>query len=262
MTKIGFVGIGKMATAIIAGLDKEKYDVQISSRDKAETTEKAAELSVTAAASHQELINDSDIIILSVKPQVLPGVLADLDIPTGKTLVSIAAGLTLDKLAELAHTDKQAIIRIMPNINATIGQSTSAIVGNAYVSGETYDFVKGIFANVGSVHDIAEKDFSTFAAIAGSSPAYIYMFIDAMSRAAVLQGLPKDTATKIVAETVAASANMLLSSGENPWSLVDKVSSPGGTTVAGVVSLEHDGFVTAVIDAITATVEKDKALGK
>lgn len=261
MTKIGFIGIGKMATAIIAGLDKDSYNIQISGRDFEKTQKQAAELAVAVASSHQELVNSSDIIIMSVKPQVMPSVLQNLTIEPSKVIVSIAAGLDLTALSKLT-SEQQPIIRIMPNINATIQQSTTAIVANPQVSSEAYAFVKGIFENIGSVHDIAEKDFSTFSAIAGSSPAFIYIFIDAMSRAAVLHGLPKDTATKIVAETVAASANMLLSSGENPWALVDKVSSPGGTTIAGVASLEQDGFVADLMRAITATVEKDRILGK
>ena len=148
----------------------------------------------------------------------------------------------------------------MPNINAQIGQSTSAIVKNEFVDDSAYATVQEIFKSTGSVHEIAEKDFSTFAAIAGSSPAFIYMFIDAMARAGVLHGIPKDQATAIGAETVRASAEMILQSSENPWSLVDKVSSPGGTTVAGVVSLEQNHFIGTVIDAISATIEKEKNL--
>ena len=148
----------------------------------------------------------------------------------------------------------------MPNINATIQKSTTGITRNAYVSDNTFATVVSIFERVGSVHDIAEKDFGTFTALAGSSPAYIYMFIDAMSRAGVLHGMPKDVSTKIVSETVLASAEMVLKSGENPWTLVDNVSSPGGTTVAGVVSLEQHNFVATVIDAITATVEKNNQM--
>ena len=148
----------------------------------------------------------------------------------------------------------------MPNINAQIKQSTSAIVKNDFVAEADYAAIRGIFESIGSVFEVAEKDFSTFTALAGSSPAYIYMFIDALARAGVLHGLPKDKALEIVADTVASSAQMLKISGENPWTLVDQVSSPGGTTVAGVVSLEENRFVASVIAAITATIEKEKHL--
>ncbi|MGF1982257.1 pyrroline-5-carboxylate reductase [Lactococcus taiwanensis] len=261
MQKIGFIGIGKMATAIIAGLDPTRFEILISGRDFSKTQKQAQELSAQAVTQH-ELVTKSDLIVLAVKPQVLPKVLTELsvDLTSDKTLVSIAAGLTLADLTELTQTAHQPIIRVMPNINAQIGQSTSAIVKNDFVTDQAYQATQEIFQAVGSVHEIAEKDFSTFAAIAGSSPAFIYMFIDALARAGVLHGLPKDKATKIVAETVQASAEMILQSGEKPWSLVDKVSSPGGTTVAGVVSLEQNHFIGTVIDAITATVEKEKNL--
>ncbi|GBG97034.1 pyrroline-5-carboxylate reductase [Lactococcus termiticola] len=264
MKSIGFIGLGKMSTVIIAGLDKEAYQIFASGRDFEKTKKEAGELGITALAGPQEVLEKSDIIILAVKPQVLPAVLSSMSpqLSADKIIVSIAAGLTLDELAGLADQAGQPIVRIMPNINASIQASTTAMVANEYVSDEDYQAVKRIFEQVGSVHDIAEKDFANFTAIAGSSPAFIYIFIDALSRAAVLNGLPKSQATQIVAETVSASAQMLMASQENPWALVDKVSSPGGTTVAGVVSLEDTGFVSSVIAAVNATIEKDKALGK
>lgn len=260
MKTIGFIGVGKMATAIISGLDKTKFNILISGHELTKTQAQAEQLLVTAAASHVELVKKADLIILSVKPQVLPSVLSSLlsDLSKTKTLISIAAGLSLTDLKHLTESENQPIIRVMPNINAQIGKSTSAIVKNDFVGAEDYALAKEIFSSVGSIHEIAEKDFSAFTALAGSSPAYIYMFIDALARAGVLHGIPKETATKIVAETVQASAEMLLSSQENPWALVDKVSSPAGTTVAGVVSLEQNRFVATVIDAITATIEREK----
>ena len=262
MKTIGFIGVGKMATAIISGLDQTKFNVLISGRDITKTQAQAQELAVVATTNHEELFKNSDLIVLSVKPQVLPSVLSELrsHLTKDKTLISIAAGLTLSDLKHLTQSENQPIIRIMPNINAQIGKSTSAIVKNEFVSKENDELAKEIFRSVGSVHEVAEKDFSTFTALAGSSPAYIYMFIDALSRAGVLHGIPKETATKIVAETVQASAEMVLASAEPPWNLVDKVSSPGGTTVAGVVSLEQNRFVGTVIDAITATIEREKNL--
>jgi pyrroline-5-carboxylate reductase len=259
MTKIGFIGAGKMASAIIKGLDKEAFSIQISGRDWEETLQSAQALGVTPAANHTDLIQASDLVVLAVKPHVVPDILSDYQID--KPIVSIAAGITLADLAALT-SDRQALIRVMPNINATIQQSTTGIVRNAHVSDDIFTIVKAIFSSVGSVHELAEKDFGTFTALAGSSPAYIYMFIDAMSRAGVLHGMPKDVSTKIVAETVRASAEMILASDDNPWTLVDNVSSPGGTTVAGVVSLEQHNFVATVIDAITATIEKNNTMNQ
>lgn len=259
MTTIGFIGAGKMASAIIKGLDKAQFSVLISGRTHEESQEVAQVLNVTAAADHADLIQQADIIVLAVKPYVVADVLSGYQIQ--KPLVSIAAGVTLADLTALT-SDHQPLVRAMPNINATIQKSTTGIVRNAHVTDDIWLTVKAIFESVGSVHELAEKDFGTFTAIAGSSPAYIYLFIDAMSRAGVLHGMPKDVSTKIVAETVLASADMLLKSDENPWTLIDNVSSPGGTTVAGVVSLEQNRFVGTVIDAITATVEKNNNLTK
>ncbi|GFH42522.1 pyrroline-5-carboxylate reductase [Lactococcus hodotermopsidis] len=257
MTKIGFIGAGKMAQAIIKGLDKSKFSIQISGYDFSESEKVASELEVSAAKNHAELIATAEIIILAVKPYVIPEILAQYK--SNKPIVSIAAGVTLANLTEMT-SQTQAIVRVMPNINATIQKATTGIVRNNNVSDETFAIVKTIFTSIGSLHEIAEKDFGTFTALAGSSPAYIYMFIDAMSRAGVLHGMPKDASTKIVAETVMASAEMILASDDNPWTLVDNVSSPGGTTVAGVVSLEQNNFVATVIDAITATVDKNKSM--
>lgn len=257
MITIGFIGAGKMASAIINGLDKKQFQIQLSASTAHSTQKHAQALDVTAAASHNDLIQSSDIVVLAVKPHIIPSILEHHKID--KPIVSIAAGMTLSDLAELT-SPTQPLIRVMPNINATIQKSTTGITRNAYVSDNTFATVVSIFERVGSVHDIAEKDFGTFTALAGSSPAYIYMFIDAMSRAGVLHGMPKDVSTKIVAETVLASAEMVLKSGENPWTLVDNVSSPGGTTVAGVVSLEQHNFVATVIDAITAAVEKNNQM--
>lgn len=262
MKTIGFIGVGKMATAIISGLNKDKFKVFISGRDIKKTKQQAKDLQVSAVSSHHELVEKSDLIVLSIKPQVLPKIADEIlsALTAEKTILSIAAGYTLSDLEHLMALESMPIIRVMPNINAQIGRSTSAIVKNDFVSDNSYAFAKAVFENVGSVHEVAEKDFSTFTALAGSSPAYIYMFIDALSRAGVLHGMSKEASLSIVADTVAASAEMVLQSGENPWTLVDQVSSPGGTTIAGVVSLEQNRFVATVIDAITATIDKEKGL--
>lgn len=166
MQTIGFIGVGKMATAIISGLDKNKFEIIISGHNLPKTKKQAEELNVKAAENHEELVQQSDFIVLSVKPQVLPSVLSQLinHLSKDKTLISIAAGLTLSDLKHLADSENQPIIRVMPNINAQIGQSTSAIVKNEFVDDSADEIAQEIFKAVGSVHEIAEKDFSTFAA--------------------------------------------------------------------------------------------------
>ena len=160
MKTIGFIGVGKMATAIISGLDKNNFKIIISGHNLAKTQKQAQELNITAANSHEELVQQSDFIVLSVKPQVLPSVLSGIvnHLTKDKTLISIAAGLTLTDLKHLADSENQPIIRVMPNINAQIGKSTSAIVRNNFVDDSAYDTAQEIFKAIGSVHEISEKD--------------------------------------------------------------------------------------------------------
>ena len=258
--KIGFIGAGKMAQAIISGLNEaQRAEIAITSHDFALTKATAEKLGVQALASNQTLVDSSELIVLAVKPQVLPRVLEELDLTTDKTLLSIAAGIDLAALSGYT-SETQPLIRVMPNINATIQKATSAIVRNGLVTDEVFAVAKLIFEQLGSLHEIPEKDFSTFTALAGSSPAFIYEFIDDMAVAGVRHGLPKAEALQIVAETVAASAEMILRSDKHPQQLVDEVSSPAGTTVEGMVALHERGFKAMIIAAITATIDKEKSL--
>ncbi len=251
-----------MAQAIISGFDDAlKSEIVISGRQAQKTDETAKALGAQVATSNSELTKACDLIILSVKPQVMSEILSEIssELTREKTLLSIAAGLDLEALSDLTGP-QHAIIRVMPNVNAAIQRSTSAIVRNNQVSDQVYALAKSLFLKVGSVHEIAEKDFSSFTALAGSSPAFIYMFIDALARAGVLHGLPKEVAQQIVAETVAASAENVLMSSEHPQALVDSVASPSGSTIAGIVALENHAFNASVIDAITSTIKKEKTL--
>ncbi|WEV45474.1 pyrroline-5-carboxylate reductase [Streptococcaceae bacterium ESL0687] len=258
--KVGFIGAGKMAQAIIRGLDADRFDLSISSRNSEKTKDLAQKLAINFCKNNITLAKSVDLIILSIKPQIIPQVIEEIRGElAGKKIISIAAGLDLKRLQDLIQ-EQVEIIRVMPNINAEISKSTTAICPNELASTEFVDITKEIFTSIGQVYEIGEKDFQTFSAIAGSSPAFIYIFIDALSRAAVRYGMPKELATEIVAQTVSASAQMVNDSGENPWALVDKVSSPGGTTIEGVVSLEENKFVASVIDAVSKTIEKDKSL--
>jgi pyrroline-5-carboxylate reductase len=260
MRKIGFIGAGKMAQAIISGLSN-RSELIISGHDPEKTRKTAKELNITAVSSNSELVKVCDFIVLAVKPQVIPEVLAEISgsLDTGKTMISIAAGIELQVLLNMTNP-RQGIVRVMPNVNAAIKQSTSALVRNNWVSDQDYQLIKSLFAQVGSVHEIAEEEFSCFSALAGSSPAYIYMFIDAMARAGVLHGLSKELSAQIVAETVMASAENVLKSGAHPQALADSVASPGGTTIEGIVALEDHGFNATVISAIHATIQKEKLL--
>ncbi|MDR0298335.1 MAG: pyrroline-5-carboxylate reductase [Streptococcaceae bacterium] len=254
--KIGFIGLGQMAQAMIKGLDKENIFASSRNFEKAKAT--ADNLGITAVASNRALTEMCDVIVLAVKPDVIPSVLKELDL-TDKLLISVAAGVSLENLS--ADTSKsQAIIRVMPNVNAAISESTTAIVRNANVTDADYQLTKNRLSQFGSVHELAESDFGVFAALAGSAPAFIYQFIDALAKAAENHGLTASSARQIAAETVAASAHYLAKSARTADELSAQVATPGGSTEAGLKSLAADNFTQTILSALTATIDKEKGL--
>lgn len=257
--KIGVIGVGKMATAIIHGLKKSQYELVISGSSQARSKEIAEQLSVAYANNHQELIDQVDLVIVGIKPQLFETVLSPLTFT--KPIISMAAGITLNKLASFTNT-QLPLIRIMPNINAQILKSTTALCYNKAVSEQLEVECQKIVESFGDCHIIAEKDFDTFTALAGSSPAYIYLFIEALAKAGLKHGIPKNKALDIVAQTVLASSQNLLEGNETPHDLIDKISSPGGTTVAGLLDLEKNGLTPSIISAIDTTINRAQELSK
>lgn len=150
----------------------------------------------------------------------------------------------------------------MPNVNAMIGKGAAAVCGNTFASEEQIEYVLQMFQAVGLAWRLPEKDFSNFTALAGSSPAYAYLFIDSIARAGVKNGLSKELCTEIAAQAVLGSAQMILESGENPWTLIDSVCSPGGTTVAGLLALEEEAFISTIVKGIDATIVRDQELNQ
>lgn len=270
---LGFIGAGNMGGAIVRGVIRaglvKASDVRISCGSAAESEKNAAATGTYACASNTELVQalgENGILILAVKPTIVPAVLDEISqiCTQYKTLiVSVAAGLSLDTLA--AHLgEKQAIVRTMPNVAATIGQSMTALCPNAHVTTDQYDEVETIFKAIGQTARIAEKDFSAYSAIAGCSPAFTFYYIDALARGAVQAGLKKNEAVAIAAQAVRGAAQMLLESlddGASPASLADAVQSPGGTTVAGVVAMEEAGFSSSVVCGVQAAIKRDHELG-
>ena len=150
------------------------------------------------------------------------------------------------------------ILRTLPNVNVAIDAGMTALAVNENLTGAKLADAKGLFDAIGSTTVLPEADFSTFSALAGSSPAYIYFFIDALSRAGVKHGLNKKEATRIAAAVTEGSAKMVLQSDKIPFDLIDQVSSPGGSTVAGLLAMEEAGFMTAVVKGIDATIKRDQ----
>ncbi|MEX2784792.1 pyrroline-5-carboxylate reductase [Streptococcus sp. H49] len=255
--KIGFIGAGKMASAIINGVKAKSFTVILSERDSKASQTVANRLGVAAAQSHQELIDEADIIVLGLKPQMIETALAHLNI--NKPLISMAAGVSLERLSQVTQPTLP-LIRIMPNLNAQILKSTTAICRNQYVSDQLMATAKTITDSFGTTFELPEQDFDTFTALAGSSPAYIYLFIEALAKAGVKHGLNKKQALEIVTQTVLASSQNLLAGTDSPNDLIDKISSPGGTTITGLLDLEKTGFTASLVSSIDATIAKAKEL--
>ncbi len=261
--KIGFIGVGNMAQAMIKGLVKANQvataDILVHGGHPANYADFVAEQRITAVADNNSVVEQADIVFLAVKPYIVPQVLVETNAAFKAhqpLMVSMAAGLSLDKLAEQSAADLP-ILRIMPNVNVANRAGITAVVGNEQVNAEQLGRVKDVLAQLGGVVEIGEKDFTTFSALAGSSPAFVYLFIDSMARAGVKHGLTKKAATEIAAQAVLGSAQNVLMSDDSPWDLVDQVSSPGGTTVAGLLAMEEAGLMTAVVKGIDATIAKD-----
>lgn len=265
----GFIGAGNMVSAIVKGmtLGTQSYEgkhIFLTSKSVTSAKKLAEECGAHACETPKEVIANSDVVILGVKPNVLAVILPELEQAFAQKMplvVSIAAGKTLDYLSGF-FPERTPIVRVMPNINAKIGASTTGLCGNEFVSAEQKQLVQDIFSTIGTVAVIDESQFSIFSVIGGASVAFAYLYMDALARAAVKAGMPKKQALQLTAETVLGSAKMILESGEAPWPLIDQVCSPGGTTIEGVTTLQAGGFEATLVKAFDAVLAKDKAIGE
>lgn len=262
--QLGFIGVGGMAQAIIKGLIAADAvapsDIIVHSAHKEHYKACASSTGVRMADSNAAVVQDSDFVVLAVTPNIAPEVLKETRDELNqepKVLISIVAGLSLQTMEELAGYD-MPILRTLPNVNVAIDAGMTALAVNENLTGAKLADAKGLFDAIGSTTVLPEADFSTFSALAGSSPAYIYFFIDALSRAGVKHGLNKKEATRIAAAVTEGSAKMVLQSDKIPFDLIDQVSSPGGSTVAGLLAMEEAGFMTAVVKGIDATIKRDQ----
>ena len=263
---LGIIGTGNMASAIIKGALKSGMlkgnEIAVYDIDKQKTKKLADEYGINVFESENDIAGKCDKVVLSVKPNVFSSLLSKIDAELKENnplLISIAAGKTTEFIRSCLSYDAK-IVRVMPNINAKVGGAVSAYCGNGNATESDLAFTKNLCESFGISVNISENLFSVYSAIGGCSPAFAYMFIDALARAAVKNGMPKDVALEVASGAVLGSAKMILESDEHPWQLVDQVCSPGGTTIEGVVSLQKDSFEAAVMNAVQAAVDKDKKL--
>lgn len=263
--KYGFLGTGKMASAIISGMKLSGYDSDdISGFNKSDDKidKLVNDYGVRKCGSQKELIASSDVLFLAVKPSVLDEIIDEVKSNLANSdilVVSIAVGKTLSYFQE--HLGESCrVVRVMPNINSTALSSTSGYCCNNNVSNDDIKVIEDVFGAIGTIEFVKEDLFSIFSAIAGSSPAFTYMYIDALSSAAVKAGMPKVQALKIAASTVKGSAVTLLKSDKHPCTLIDDVCSPNGTTIEGISSLKKNCFEGTISQGIEAVLAKDKAI--
>ena len=273
MTTYGFIGAGNMAGAIVRGAIAAGTDP--ASIWLTSAHDSAARLAEKTGARHEPdaeaLAAACDVVVLAVKPRVIPAVAArifDAVAAARPLVVSIAAGIDLARLESLLPEGAR-VVRAMPNMAAGVSQSMTALAAGAAAGESNLAAARALMDAVGRTMVIAEEDFPTFVGLAGSSPAFVFTFIDALARAGVLGGIPKAQAVEIAAQAVLGSACAVQveaaaradgGAGRTPADLVDAVCSPGGTTVAGLVAMERAGFSNAVIEAVRAVVAADRDL--
>jgi len=263
---IGFIGAGKMATALANGFIKAGLVTpkQIIASDYSAPAAAAftKETGAKATAFNPDVVKAAEILILAVKPDQVAGVLSEIrDHFTEKhLLVSIAAGVTLAKL-EAGLEAGSRVIRVMPNTPALVGASASAFALGKSAHATDGEIVQKLLSAVGIAFQVKEALLDAVTGLSGSGPAYVYLFIEGLSDGGVAAGLPREMATRLAAQTVLGAAKMVLETGMHPGALKDMVTSPGGTTIEGLHELEKGRLRATAMSAVRAAAEKSKKLG-
>ena len=265
--RVGFIGAGKMATALGRGLVAAGFTSadQIVASDvyPAARQQFAEETKARAVESNAEVVAASQVVILAVKPQQMSGVLEELkgQVTSQHLVISIAAGVALKTL--IAGLGEQTrLVRVMPNTPFLVGASASGFAIGGAATKEDATLVEQLLSAVGVAVSVDEKLLDAVTGLSGSGPAYVYQIIEALSDGGVRVGLPRAVATKLAAQTVLGAAKMVLETGEHPGSLKDAVTSPGGTTIAGLHALEKGGLRAALMNAVEAATNRSKELGQ
>ncbi|WP_343348572.1 pyrroline-5-carboxylate reductase [Terrisporobacter petrolearius] len=263
--KLGFIGAGNMAKAMMGGIIRNEIipcEEIIASDAYAPSLAAAREsLNIETTESNLKVIEEAEVVVLAVKPQYYAAVINEVKdhIRENQIIVTIAPGQTLERLNSLFGRDVK-IVRTMPNTPALVCEGITGVCHNALVTKEELDYVCNILSGFGEVEVVGENLMDVVVSVSGSSPAYVYMFIEALADGAVLDGMPRDKAYKFAAQAVMGSAKMVLDTGKHPGELKDMVCSPGGTTIEAVRVLEEKGFRSAIIECMKSCVNKAKGL--
>jgi pyrroline-5-carboxylate reductase len=264
---IGFIGAGQMAKAlaqgfVATGLVPGQRIVACDPAPAAREAFAGAVRGTVIAATNEQVITQANVVFLAVKPQNMAVVFGELACKCGpeKLIVSIAAGVPLAKLTTGLKSER--IARVMPNTPALIGKGASAYALAVGASAADGQLVGQLLGAVGQAFLVDEKLLDAVTGLSGSGPAYVYVMIEALADGGVKMGLPRDVAMALAVQTVRGAAEMVLTTGEHPASLKDKVASPGGTTIAGLAALEDRGLRAALIAAVEAATKRSVELGK
>lgn len=265
---IGFIGGGNMAEALISGLVSSgaalPQNIICSDVREEPLADLRQKYGVETSTDNIVVARKAEILIYATKPQILATVLKETAevLDKSKLIISIAAGVPLAAIASGLHKELR-LIRVMPNICAFVKESATAIAAGKYVEDGDIDMAKAIFDSVGISVFIQENILmDAFTGLSGSGPAYVFLIIDAMADAGVKMGLSRKDSLLLSAQTVMGSAKLLLESKEHPGQLKDRVTSPGGTSIAGIHTLEQGGLRTTIMDAVEAATNRSRELGE
>lgn len=261
--KIGIIGCGNMGRAMLSALlkssDISNDDIIVSTKSENSAEKIRNDFKVKTTLVNSEVAEKSNILFLVVKPHFFKEVIGEIKdkINNDTIIISIAAGITISQIEEWFGKDIK-LVRSMPNTPALVGEGMSAICPNKNITSDELNYVGKLYNSFGKYEILEEKDFHAFIALCGSSPAYVFMFIEAMADAGVKLGIPRAKAYKLVEQSVLGSAKLALETGKHPGVLKDEVCSPSGTTIDAVIELERNGLRSTVISAVEKCAEKSK----
>jgi pyrroline-5-carboxylate reductase len=264
---IGFLGTGNMAEALIKGLlaagTVEPKQIHGSDPRRERADEMKQRYAIHTTTHNEDVVRHAEIVVLSVKPQILPAVCTEVapHLKPGALVISIAAGVPVTVI-ERRLPPGTRVVRTMPNTPALVGAGATAIAGGGHATDEDLEIARHIFDAVGTSVTLDEEQLDAVTGLSGSGPAYVFLIIEALSDAGVKMGLSRYNAQALAAQTVLGSAKLLLETNEHPGRLKDMVTSPGGTAIAGLHTLEAGGLRTTLINAVEAATRRSRELGE
>ena len=265
--KLAVIGAGKIGSAILRGVIRaglvHKDQVVASDLSKPLRQSIAKELGIKVTPNNGQVCDFADIVILAVKPQIVDPVVEEIAERLGRTklLISVAAGVPLSRI-EGNLAEGARVVRVMPNIPCVVGAGASCYAAGAHATARDLERVGLILSSFGIALPVEEKYLDAVTGLSGSGPAYVFLFIEALADGGVQMGLSREVALKLALQTVYGSAKIALESGKHLGQLKDEVTSPGGTTMAGLYALEREGFRGTVMEAVLQATRRSQALGK